>query len=113
MLYILFTPISPNIKLWISTIPHFDKIAHFILFGIWAFLLTPHLLSKSQTGYSKAFVIGIILGIILALGTELIQAFIGYRSAELMDLIADLLGLGLGTSIFAWINNTLFKPMNK
>ena len=69
-------------------VPHLDKLLHFLAFFV---LMT--LLDLSTTRPLEVH-LGLILCIFLfALGIEIIQYNLPYRSAELFDLLADLLGM--------------------
>jgi len=69
-------------------IPYLDKLLHFLAFFV---LMT--FLDLSTTRPLEVH-LGLILCIFLfALGIEIIQYNLPYRSAELFDLLADLLGM--------------------
>ena len=53
--------------------------------------------SKGRPGRFFAFLaISYFLGMLLAMGTELIQGTTDYRSSDILDLVADSLGLMTG-----------------
>lgn len=80
------------------SIPHMDKIAHVVLFGGFGFLWTA---VAGPRGRTWPILAG---GVLLAIGTELGQGlpFIG-RTTDASDLLADLVGLGLGVALLLWI----------
>lgn len=77
-------------------IPGFDKIGHFGLFFIWAFLLT---------SYKKSNLLLVCLtGIALGLGIEVLQKVMPMgRSFEWWDLVADALGVISGGIVRAYL----------
>ena len=75
--------------------PHFDKVAHFGAF----FLLTLFLIRAYRMNFSHYLILVSCYAII----TEYLQGLTGYRSAELLDFAADMLGsLSLFGLIMAW-----------
>lgn len=82
----------------------FDKVAHFIFYGILAFLLNHQkvILNKSNIKMQFVFLICALYG----LGIELIQGtIIDGRYFELWDLIANIIGIFIGIII----SNFFFK----
>lgn len=65
-------------------IPHFDKIAHFFLFMILAASMHLAFAPRAWVGLSVLLVYGIAI--------EWIQYHIPGRGAEVMDVVADMLG---------------------
>ena len=77
----------------------FDKVVHFVMFlpfPVLAYLS----FGKADAGGVR-MVGGILLiffiGCVLAAGTELLQGFIPYRTADVGDFKADALGLAVGS----------------
>ena len=69
-------------------IPYLDKLIHFLAFFV---LMT--LLDLSTTRPLEVHFGLIACLFLLALGIEIVQYNLPYRSAELFDLLADLLGM--------------------
>ena len=85
-----------------------DKLLHALVFGGLALLLAraAHWLRPNATLARKVWFGGVgapVLGLML----EVCQAFTDYRSADVMDWIADTVGalvaVGLVFAVFAWI----------
>lgn len=78
---------------------HADKIAHFgIFFGqFW-------LLGRSVLRYpnKRYWGIGVMAAFALAIGTEILQGMTGYRSMELWDGVADMVGAGVALWLVRW-----------
>lgn len=85
----------PSFDEWSFVIPA-DKMVHFTMF-----LPFPVLLFHSMEKHRKWHLILVVgVGCVLAATTELVQALIPYRAADLTDFLADSLGLLCGTLIF-------------
>jgi len=82
----------------LSHVPHHDKIGHFVLMGILAFLATISLVPLLPYAKSKStmIVLGILLTIIAL--EECSQIFIVTRSFSLADFACDCLGV----ASFGW-----------
>ncbi|MFT4833532.1 MAG: VanZ family protein [Marinoscillum sp.] len=83
MCWLLFKPGNRELNYYFFT--YADKIAHFSLFFGWTFLL------KSGWIQINVFFL-LLLVVIFAGGSEIIQAFVPNRSSDLTDAAADVLG---------------------
>ena len=81
--YSAFTPSEGN-----SSILFLDKILHF-----GAFFLLIFLLDRSTTIPYIYHIVLIIFLVIFAVSIEIIQSFLPYRSAEMLDFVSDLSGI--------------------
>ena len=81
--YGAFTPSEGD-----TSVIFLDKVLHFVAFFILSFLLDRS--TKQPLISYKALIICLIT---FALSIEIIQSFLPSRSAELFDLVADLLGI--------------------
>ena len=93
----------PDVQKFIFGIPT-DKVAHFLMFlpfPILAYLAYDHLTNKLSHAALFAFAT-LVLGALLAYGTEYIQGKLPYRSMDMNDFKADLLALVL-SCIFVFI----------
>lgn len=92
---------SKNYKIKVG-VPLFDKWAHLFEFVILAILLF--------FGYSKSFKIPvkakalatIITGTLFAFGDEIHQYFVPSRHCDVLDAVADLVGVLLGSVLFLY-----------
>ncbi|MEX0608501.1 MAG: VanZ family protein [Balneolaceae bacterium] len=67
----------------------YDKVAHFIAFGVWTFIYGIIRFLKGKYALFPVFLVGSFFGIIV----ELLQFMLPTnRSAEFLDLVADLSG---------------------
>ena len=99
--YLLFLPGNdlPHNK-FLDSIPHLDKIVHFILFTTFCFLLhfERKVVAKKLTG--KDFIVLTAIAILYGGITETIQLLIPERSCSWGDLLTDLTGITAGILIF-------------
>ena len=99
-------PIGHDAGSGLFDFPHFDKIAHFILYSLLSFLLLYELNRMKISIY-----IFVLLPIIICLFyggiIEIIQIFIEGRGGDIFDLLADLLGAIVAFPIF-FISKKLF-----
>ncbi|HEC57318.1 MAG TPA: hypothetical protein ENI32_05495 [Candidatus Syntrophoarchaeum butanivorans] len=73
---------------------HPDKFAHFALYTVLGMLLHPTLSSSKNVAVNKyAAPFSILIGTLYGITDEFHQTFVPHRSASLMDLCADFLGL--------------------
>ena len=71
-----------------------DKILHFLVFGFLGLLITRGMrYSKVKIFKTRPMLMAIILGCIFALSDEIHQSFVPARSAEVLDWVADFLGI--------------------
>jgi len=77
-------------------IPGLDKVGHFVLFAIWAYLIAKAISERKMSIKPLNFV-GVFA--LLAILTEVIQNQIG-RSFEWLDILADILGIIIGLLIY-------------
>ena len=73
----------------VGKVPYGDKIAHALLFGVMALLLNRALDFKSCCN----FLVGSIAVLSFATIEEFSQIFISSRSFDLLDLLADFIGV--------------------
>ena len=88
------------------SIPHFDKLVHFVLFTIWGFLLF-YGFRKQKTGNllrENPTVTAIATGLVYGIFTELLQHFImSGRQGNFFDILSDLFGTVFGVLLVKWI----------
>jgi len=87
---------------------YFDKVVHLVLFFGFAYLW-------SRALPKRGFLLGIVvIGCLFAVGTELIQgALISSRGADVMDTMADLVGLAVGLALalaLSWKGESVRMP---
>lgn len=92
----------PTIDPYLWGIP-VDKIAHFAMFFPYPFLayaaFQPH--GRSRYVHFIVLLILVIVGAGLAVGTEQIQGMLEYRSYDIADYMADMIGIGSSAFIIA------------
>jgi VanZ family protein len=73
---------------------YWDKVVHFGLFAVTGFLSIYGAVFFTRFRYRLIF--GVVVGLVLAIGTELGQSLVPTRNTSLYDFLADLVGLCLG-----------------
>ena len=83
-------------------IPHIDKIGHFGMYAVWAFLVYRAFIAGGGISPNKSmwfsFLILTLIGITLEFGQDLLTE---YRSYEVADMLANGLGALIG-SLMGW-----------
>ncbi len=107
MAYLLLIPGSdmPQVKFFEWQ----DKVAHFSLFCGWCFLLVLFL----EKPHKVTFTIVLIIGLFMAGFTEWLQLYIPHRSADLLDFVADIIGVLVGLGLGFFIKKELFSMEKK
>lgn len=105
--FLCFTPgnhigglkLTSFIPLWLK--PYMDKIVHFIMFFVLAFLIKS--LHWQKTIDSKRYHIYMLSGVAYAISTEIIQHYFIYmRSGDILDFASDSAGMALSILIFPY-----------
>ena len=79
--------------------PFLDKVVHFILFFIQSILITNTLYEYSDRNNRIILILSIILLLLFGLIIEIQQIYLPYRTFEIMDLIANFLGVLFGSFV--------------
>lgn len=77
----------------VRSVMHGDKIAHFFLFGTLGFVLNLAFSCKTWRWFGISLYRGTALVLLFAVVEEFSQHFISRRNFDLLDLLADVLGL--------------------
>ena len=85
----------------LDAIPDYDKVGHFVLYGILAALLNLTIGHRRVSiGWLK-LPIAVMLAIAFAIADEFFQKVSPLRSSDLTDLAAD----SIGILLFVWLSN--------
>jgi VanZ family protein len=93
------------------TITHFDKVIHFLLFGILVFLWGTYL--KTQFQLSKKFNLQLFIVFLLATGYGIVMEFVQLkvsRDFDVWDMLADAVGAFTAWLYFFIKNKPRWKP---
>lgn len=97
--------------------PLADKVLHFLLIGSIAFWLNLWLDGRTLSGGYANIPLAIVIPFSLALAEEGLQSFSPLRTASLIDLSSDLLGLllfwWLSRKLIAWQNEPYASPASR
>ena len=92
--------------------PHFDKVAHFIVYGTFALLIFR---GFSRTMGSNKFLLIAILTVLLTVGyglsDELHQSFVPTRDSDIKDIAADGIGAMAAVTIL-YIHRRFFRRLS-
>ncbi|MEQ9168048.1 MAG: VanZ family protein [Fulvivirga sp.] len=83
----------------VHKIPFGDKLGHFILFGILALLVNMAMRFRKARLLGRHFHIGSVLVLLFAVVEEFSQLAFSSRTFDLVDMLFDLFGVGLLSSI--------------
>ena len=85
-------------------IPGFDKLAHAGFYFILSFLI---FLPKSPARFEQLVFTKFVLTVLIVFGAslELLQYFVPYRTFDLVDIIANSLGIVLGMVFAKYLKN--------
>ncbi len=86
-----------------------DKAAHFGTFGLLAVLWYSVLVSYYPRPQALRLTIG--LALIFGAFTELMQGMVPGRSTDLFDFLANVLGIGAGTTVVYWAQRWRFRAL--
>ena len=82
-----------------------DKLAHMVEFGILAFLLRRYFVfNESINLQNKWYANSIIVGCCYAVFDEIHQAFVPGRSADVFDVLADVIGVLIVINFYLWLD---------
>lgn len=85
-----------NLPGYLSAIPHYDKPGHVILYALPTYLGHRLLNYRALKLQSRRLPLFPLLFILFTVTEELIQNLSPYRTLDAIDLIASILGIGLG-----------------
>lgn len=92
------TPVTPPVEENLFLITLVRKSAHFLIFATLGFFLYGALCTY-KGGYLKHTLLSFTLGVIYALSDEFHQRFVDGRSANVMDVLIDSLGVVIGIGL--------------
>ena len=95
---------------FVAPFAHVDKVVHLIEYAVFAVLLLRALWMKDKP-YIRYLTIAVI--VLFAASDELHQSFIPGRDASTMDLLADLLGAGVGAALYALARSRRVRNKNQ
>lgn len=101
-----------NYFAFIRLMPHADKIGHFCLTGIFSLLVNLALRARTL-GFGKLnHLLGSLIVSIIVLAEEFSQKFVGNRTFDALDLLADFAGIIVFGEAARFICRRIVKPQN-
>jgi VanZ family protein len=95
--------------------PYFDKVLHFVAYAfLGALFLRAFKTTRIKKNLKLVFILSVLLSALYGISDEIHQSFVPYRTADVIDALADILGSILGVYIFYKIkigkNAKITKP---
>jgi VanZ family protein len=85
-------------------LPYLDKVLHFVAYALLsALFLRAFKTSRIKNNVKLMFILSVLLSSFYGISDEIHQHFVPYRSADLMDVLADMLGGIMGVYIYKTI----------
>ncbi len=99
---LIFAASSGDLRAPGPSIPHIDKVAHFIEYGVLGLLLCRALLSgRRARSPVAAAALATALGLLYGASDEFHQSRVPGRTPDVADLAADLAGAAAGSALWA------------
>ena len=81
--------------------PYFDKVLHFTAYALLgALFLRAFNTSQIKHQLKLIFTLSVLFSSLYGISDEIHQSFVPYRTADVMDTLADILGSAFGVYIF-------------
>ena len=87
---------------FLDSVPYGDKLGHVLLMGTLCFLLNVALRCRTVPVGGLPILLGTLLVSVFVIGEEISQLFLANRTFDLVDLLADAIGIALA-SLLAWM----------
>jgi VanZ family protein len=82
-------------------LPYFDKVLHFVGYALLgALFLRAFKTSRIKNNVKLMVILSVLLSSLYGISDEIHQYFVPYRDADLMDVLADMLGGLMGVYIY-------------
>jgi VanZ family protein len=82
-------------------LPYFDKVLHCIAYALLgALFFRAFKTTRIKNKVNLLWVLSVLLSSLYGIGDEIHQYFVPYRSADLMDVLADILGAVMGVYFY-------------
>lgn len=94
--------LGPDYFPFMYSVPGLDKVGHFVLMGILAFLINLVLNLKKLRIFGQDFLIGSMAVLLVVALEEFSQLFLVFRAFSILDLVFDLGGILLGGKLACW-----------
>lgn len=90
-------PVSESVK-----IPNLDKVVHFLVFGVFAYLLVKGLSKQDEYKFFNyySFLLSFIISACFGIIIEFLQIIIPGRGYDPLDIMANISGIVLGLSVY-------------
>jgi len=91
--------------------PYVDKVLHFIAYALLgALFLRAFKTTRIKHHLKLIFALSVLFSSLYGISDEIHQSFVPYRTADVMDVIADILGSVFGVGVFLlWLKGYFKK----
>ena len=94
---------------FLDRVPYGDKFGHVGLIGVLSFCCNLSFPSRQRSGIRRFVSTTTLVLLVLVTAEEIAQAYNPHRTCDLLDWLADLVGLGAGQAAAAWIRRRFFS----
>ncbi len=108
-LLILFLLTLPMKEFETHDVTYYDKVLHFFLFGIFAYLIFQYLNGERNIEFIKASKYAFFISSLYALSLEAVQAYVPGRTVDEFDLLFGASGAVLAM-LYVYLKLTILKP---
>jgi len=85
----------------VPELPNIDKVFHFVAYALLgALFLRAFKTSRIKNNVKLMLILSVLLSSLYGISDEIHQYFVPYRDADLMDVLADMLGGVMGVYIY-------------
>lgn len=105
--FLIFKQSSSPVILPIPSLPHIDKLFHAVGYAILAILFCRAFKSLGILDVHTMMFLNILLSAVYGFSDEIHQYFVPYRSADINDFLANVIGSLLGVFIYHLLTNKL------
>ena len=89
-------------------LPHIDKVLHFVAYALLgALFLRAFKTSRIKNNVKLMLILSVLLSSLYGISDEIHQYFVPHRDADLMDVLADMLGGIMGVYIYQAITRKI------
>jgi len=101
---------QPSLKVIPPFFPHQDKVIHA---GMYFFLSISMIVNRDLCRGFHPLAVIFILGSIYAVSDEIHQSYVPGRDCSAGDLLADIVGLSIGLSVYLWYRRRQLKSCQR
>ena len=105
-IFILVLLTMPMKEFETHEVTYYDKVVHFVLFGVFAFLLFRYILAETNKGFLSALKYAFLISSLYAFSLEIVQSYVPGRTVDEFDLLLGIAGAALAVLCAFFIYNS-------